>query len=68
MALRAMWRLLVMIALICGNLLTSASAEEWSVPDVDGLPMDAFGRTVRLGRDLIVNTAATIGPDASDPA
>src|SRR5215469_8386850 len=67
-ALRAMWRLLVMIALICGNLLTSASAEEWSVRDVDTLPMDAFGRTVRLGRDLIVNTAATIGPDASDPA
>ncbi|MGB9645276.1 MAG: c-type cytochrome, partial [Stellaceae bacterium] len=30
--------------------------------------MDAFGRTVRVGRDLIVNTAATIGPDASDPA
>jgi thiosulfate dehydrogenase len=67
-ALRAMWRLLVMIALICGNLLTSASAEEWAVPDVDALPMDAFGRTVRVGRDLIVNTAATIGPEASDPA
>ena len=48
-ALRAMWRLLGMIALICGNLLTSASAEEWAVPDVDALPMDAFGRTVRVG-------------------
>ena len=67
-ALRAMSRLLVMIALICGNLFTSASAEEWAVPDVDALPMDAFGRTVRVGRDLIVNTAATIGPEASDPA
>jgi|SRR5271166_2090636 len=67
-ALRAMWRLLVMIALICGNLLTSASAEEWAVPEVDALPMDAFGRTVGVGRDLIVNTAATIGPEASDPA
>ena len=59
---------LAMVALIFGILLTDASAEEWSVPDVDALPMDAFGRTVRLGRDLIVNTAATIGPDASDPA
>jgi hypothetical protein len=60
--------LLLIIALICGALLTSASAEEWTVPDVDALPMDAFGRTVRVGRDLIVNTAATIGPDANDPA
>ncbi len=55
-------------ALICCATLTSASAQEWAVPDVDALPMDAFGRTVRVGRDLIVNTAATIGPDASDPA
>jgi cytochrome c len=60
--------LLLMIALICGTMLTSASAEEWAVPDVDALPMDAFGRTVRLGSDQIVNTAATIGADASDPA
>ena len=30
--------------------------------------MDAFGQTVRAGRDLIVHTAATIGPDAADPA
>jgi hypothetical protein len=37
-------------------------------PNVDALPMDAFGKTVRAGRDLIVHTAATIGPDAKDPA
>jgi thiosulfate dehydrogenase len=30
--------------------------------------MNAFGKTARYGRDLIVHTAATIGPDASDPA
>ena len=60
--------LLLTFALICGALLTSASAEEWAVPDVDALPMDAFGQTVRVGRDLIVHTAATIGPDAADPA
>jgi thiosulfate dehydrogenase len=40
----------------------------WSVPDPDTLPNDAFGRTVRLGRDLIVRTSSLIGPDAPDPA
>jgi cytochrome c len=55
-------------ALICCATLTSASAQEWAVPDVDALPMDVFGQTVRTGRDLIVHTAATIGPDAADPA
>jgi len=41
---------------------------EWTVPDPDTLPDDARGRTVRLGRDLIVKTSSLIGPDASDPA
>ena len=56
------------ILLLCFTLGTSALAEEWAVPDVDALPTDTFGRTVRLGRDLIAHTAATIGPDATDPA
>ncbi len=60
-------KLLPMVALVCGALLSGASAAEWAVPDVDALPMDAFGQTVRTGRDLIVHTAATIGPDAADP-
>jgi thiosulfate dehydrogenase len=59
---------LLAIALVGGALLTSALAQEWSVPDVDALPMDVFGQTVRTGRDLIEHTAATIGPDAPDPA
>jgi thiosulfate dehydrogenase len=59
---------LLTTALICFAVVTSAAAAEWTVPDVDALPMDAFGRTVRAGRDLIVHTAATIGPDAADPA
>ena len=67
-ALRAMRNVLLALGLIFGTFVTIASAEEWSVPDVDKLPMDAFGRTVRAGRDLIVHTAATIGPDAADPA
>ncbi len=59
---------LLTTVLICFTLATNASAGEWTIPDVDALPMDAFGRTVRLGRDIIVHTAATIGPDATDPA
>ena len=61
-------KLLLTVVLLCGAFLTSTSAEEWAVPDVDALPMDPFGRTVRAGRDLIVHTAAMIGPDAADPA
>ena len=57
-----------MCARICGAQATRASAGEWTVADVDSLPRDLFGRTVRSGRDLIVHTAATIGPDPRDPA
>ena len=46
----------------------SASMPAWSVPNPDTLPNDAFGRTVREGRDLIVKTSSLIGPDAADPA
>ncbi len=40
----------------------------WTVPDPASLADDSFGRTVRLGRDLIVKTSSLIGPDAPDPA
>ena len=40
----------------------------WSVPDAYALADDAFGRTVRRGRSLIVRTSSLIGPDAADPA
>jgi thiosulfate dehydrogenase len=40
----------------------------WTVPDPNTLPDDSFGRTVRYGRDLIVNSSSMIGPDAADPA
>jgi len=59
-----MLRLLLLLALA---LPARAWAEDWAIPDVDALPMDSFGRTVRAGRDLIAFTAATIGPDAPDP-
>lgn len=40
----------------------------WTAPDPDKLPDDAWGRTVRLGRDLIAHTYAHIGPEVADPA
>ena len=44
------------------------SAAPWTVPDVDKLPDDAWGRTVRYGRNLVAQTYALIGPEVSDPA
>jgi thiosulfate dehydrogenase len=54
--------------IVFGLLAVPAMAADWSPPDVDKLPDDAFGKTVKLGRDLFVHTSATIGPDATDPA
>src|SRR5580693_6332203 len=54
--------------MLFGLLTVPAMAADWSPPDVDRLPDDAFGKTVKLGRDLFVHTSATIGPDATDPA
>jgi thiosulfate dehydrogenase len=45
-----------------------APSTPWTVPNPDTLPDDAFGRSVREGRDLIVKTSSLIGPDAPDPA
>jgi thiosulfate dehydrogenase len=41
---------------------------EWSVPDVERLPDDDWGRAVRYGRDLTVKTASLIGAEVADPA
>jgi thiosulfate dehydrogenase len=46
----------------------AATPAAWSVPDIDALPDDPWGRTVRHGRDLIAQTAAAIGPEVADPA
>ena len=40
----------------------------WTVPDIASLPDDVWGRTVRKGHDLVLRTAALIGPGATDPA
>lgn len=38
----------------------------WVIPDADKLPDDAWGRTVRYGRDLVAKTYTLIGPEAAD--
>ena len=43
-------------------------ATAWSVPDIDKLPNDPWGKLVRLGRDQTVATYARLGPEAADPA
>ena len=40
----------------------------WVVPDVDKLPDDEAGRTVRAGRDLTTRTAQLLGPETPDAA
>jgi thiosulfate dehydrogenase len=47
---------------------SSAAAQDtvWAVQDVDKLPDDDWGRTVRYGRDLIAKTASLIGPEVPD--
>ena len=40
----------------------------WTVSDIAGLPDDDWGRAVRRGQDLVLKTAALIGPGITDPA
>ncbi|MFT3732199.1 MAG: c-type cytochrome [Hyphomicrobium sp.] len=44
----------------------TAKEEAWTVPDIDKLPDDVWGRTVRYGRDLISKTSTLIGPEVAD--
>jgi thiosulfate dehydrogenase len=62
-----------MVDLVHGQGLPQSSAASpqgtnWTVPDVDKLPDDDWGRTVRYGRDLIAKTSSLIGPEVSDPS
>lgn len=47
---------------------SAGAAGPWVVPDIGKLPDDAWGRTVRYGRDLITKTSALIGPEVTDPS
>jgi thiosulfate dehydrogenase len=55
-------------AVVLLSMVRHAAAEPWTVPSVEGLSDDAWGRTVRLGRDLTVATPSLIGPEVKDPA
>jgi thiosulfate dehydrogenase len=44
----------------------AAKNAPWSVPDIDKLPDDVWGKTVRYGRDLINKTSSLIGPEVPD--
>jgi thiosulfate dehydrogenase len=65
-----MWQLVsVLVALaVLPYQARGQPASAWTVPHVAGLLDDAFGRTVRYGRDLVVKTSSIIGPDAANPA
>jgi hypothetical protein len=41
---------------------------EWTPPDIRTLGEDPFGKLVKYGRALMVDTANQIGPSVSDPA
>ncbi|MBS0268428.1 MAG: c-type cytochrome [Proteobacteria bacterium] len=42
------------------------TSSAWTVPDIDKLPDDVWGKTVRYGRDLITKTSSLIGPEVAD--
>src|ERR1700722_399523 len=58
----------IAIAVLLSGEGRAQQAQSWQVPDPDSLPDDAYGRAVRMGRDLIVKTSSMIGPDAPNPA
>jgi thiosulfate dehydrogenase len=55
-------------AFVVLSLAQHAAAQPWTVPNVDELADDTWGRAVRLGRELIVATPNLIGPEVTDPA
>lgn len=54
--------------LVAAALAPAAGLAEWSVPDIDKLPDNKYGRTVRFGKELIHQTHRHLGPEAADPA
>lgn len=43
-------------------------ATPWAIARIETLPGNSWGKTVRLGRDLIVATYAHLGPEVADAA
>lgn len=48
--------------------MTGSTGTTWQKPDIDVLPDDDWGRTVRYGRDLVSKTSSLIGPEVANPA
>lgn len=46
----------------------AAPTAAWTVPDIDSLPNDVYGKTVRYGKDLVERTFAHLGPEVANPA
>lgn len=44
------------------------TAVPWVVPDIEKLPNDKYGKLVRLGHDLVMQTHKYVGPEVADPA
>jgi thiosulfate dehydrogenase len=44
----------------------AAATSDWTVPDIAGLPNNAWGKLVREGRELTVATYAHLGPNIAD--
>lgn len=56
------------LAMVFTTFAAAASASDWSVPDIEKLPNDKYGRLVREGKALVEKTHAYIGPEVADPA
>jgi len=46
----------------------AAPAPAWTVPDINSLPNDLYGKTVRYGKELVERTFAHLGPEVANPA
>jgi thiosulfate dehydrogenase len=58
--------LLVAILLVPAFCAAAVAQPAWTVPDLGTLPRDARGLQVRLGRDMISQTYAYVGPGMTD--
>lgn len=62
----------VLIGVALGLTLTGGAGaqaiSDWKAPDINKLPNDKYGQTVRQGKALLEQTYKFIGPEVADPA
>lgn len=61
-------RLVGAAALLAVTAAVAQPDSDWQVPDVDKLPNDKYGQSVRQGKLLMEQTYKYLGPEAKDPA